>query len=82
MGLGLAQFLQLYCSEARCQQALFRARWPHGLGGPSCGSSQFRHLATHRAPFQCNRRKRQLSPLASTLFHSTKLPLATWFLAI
>jgi len=82
VGLGLAQFLQRYGSEAPCQQALFHARWLHGLGCLSCGSSKFRHLATHRNTFQRNRRKRQRSPLAGTLFQSTKLPLTTWFLAI
>lgn len=82
MGLSLAQFLQLYGADARCEQALFHARWPQGLGCPSCGSKKFHRLATRRATFQCNRRKRQLSPLAGTLFQSTKLPLTTWYLAI
>ena len=82
MGLSLAQVFQLNGFEARCQQAPFHARWPHGLGCPSCGSSKFRRLATRRNTFQCNRCKRQLSPLADTLFQSTKLLLTSWFLAI
>ena len=81
-GLSLAEFLQLYGSEAQCEQALFHARWPDGLGCPRCGSHKFCRLSTRRATFQCNRCKRQLSLLAGTLFQATKLPLTTWFLAI
>ena len=80
-GLSLAQFLQLYGSEAHCEQALFDARWPPGFGCPRCGSNKFWRLSTRRATFQCNRCKCQLSLLAGTLFRSTKLPLTTWFLA-
>ena len=81
-GLSLAQFLQLFGSEAQCEKALFDARWPRGLACPRCGSNKFCRLSTRRATLQCNRCKRQLSLLAGTLFQSTKLPLTTWFPAI
>ena len=81
-GLSLAQFLQLYGSEAQCEKVLFDARWPRGLACLPCGSYKFCRLSTRRATFQCNRYKRQLSLLAGTLFQSTKLPLTTWFLAM
>ena len=35
-----------------------------------------------RGLHQCNRCKRQVSLTAGTIFHATKLPLTTWFLAI
>ena len=74
-GLSLARFLQHYVTEPQCEQALFHARWPDGLSCPRCGS-------TRRTTFQCNHCKRQISLLAGTLLHATKLPLTTWFLAM
>src|SRR4029453_10278200 len=35
-----------------------------------------------RAVYQCNRCKHQVGLTAGTVFHWTKLPLTTWFLAI
>ena len=45
-----------------------RPRWPAWLAG--------------RQLYPCNRCKRQVSLTAGTIFHATKLPLTTWFLAI
>ena len=81
-GLSLARFLHHYGTEPQCEQALFNLRWPDGLSWPRCGSARFCRLSTRRATFQCNRCKRQVSLLAGTLFQATKLPLATWFLAM
>ena len=81
-GLSLARFLQHYGTEPQCEQALFHARWPDGLSRTRCGSTRFCRLSTRRTTFQCNRCKRQISLLAGTLFHATKLPLTTWFLAM
>ena len=41
-------------------------------------------MLKQRVVLQCNRCKRQVSLTltAGTIFHSTKLPLTTWFLAI
>ena len=81
-GLSLARFLQDYGTEPQCEQALFHARWPEGLSCTRCGSARFCRLSTRRTTFQCNRCKRQISLLAGTLFQATKLPVATWFLAM
>ena len=80
-GLSLKAFLDSYGSEAQCEQALIRIRWPDGLDCPACGGSSFCRLRSRRL-LQCNRCKRQVSLLAGTLFQSTKLPLTIWFLAI
>ena len=50
-GLSLAQFLQLYGSEAQWEQTPFHARWPHGLSCPRCSSNKFCRLSTRRATF-------------------------------
>ena len=81
-GLSLAQSLEDYGTEPKCEQAFFDARWPDGLACSRCGSATFCRLSTRRACFQCNHCKRQLSLLAGTVFQATKLSLTTWFLAL
>ena len=56
-------------------------RWGRGWRCVGCGHERYAALK-QRAVLQCNRCKRQVSLTAGTIFHSTKLPLTTWFLAI
>ncbi|USE33729.1 IS1595 family transposase [Endozoicomonas sp. SCSIO W0465] len=80
-GLGIMQFLANYGSEEQCENALSSWRWPDGFQCPKCGSRSFCKL--HRkAEFQCNCCRCQTSLTSNTIFDSTKLPLATWFLGI
>jgi transposase-like protein len=80
-GLSEAAFRQRYGTEGQCREALFALRWGRGWACPSCGHG--RHAALgRRALLQCNRCKHQLSLTAGTIFHATKLPLTSWFLAI
>ena len=66
------------CSAARCS---FELRWGKGWACPGCGHGGYAELKG-RAVYQCNRCKRQVGLTAGTVFHWTKLPLTTWFLAI
>ena len=52
-----------------------------GLGLPGLRPRGYAELKG-RAVYQCNRCKRQVGLTAGTVFHWTKLPLTTWFLAI
>ena len=61
-------------APTRIARALFNAGWPDGLSCTRCGSGRFCRPSTRRTTFQCNHCKRQLSPLAGTLFLATKLP--------
>ena len=82
-GLSLPAFLRRFGSEAQCAAALEQSRWPQGFSCPRCGEaghSVFR--AGARKTFQCKACRQQTSLTAGTLFQSTHLPLATWFLAI
>ena len=65
----------------RRRDALFVMRWSRGWRCVGCGHDRYAALK-QRAVLQCNRCKRQVSPTAGTIFHSTKLPLTTWFLEI
>lgn len=80
-GLSLVQFQASFSTEGQCVQALFRSRWPKGFECPECGSSRC-HMLKVRALMQCAVCHRQVSVTAGTIFHSTKLPLRIWFLAM
>ena len=80
-GLSEAEFRQRFGTEAQCRAALFALRWGKGWVCPGCGHGGYAELKG-RAVYQCNRCKRQVGLTAGTVFHWTKLPLTTWFLAI
>ena len=80
-GLSEAEFRQRFGTEAACRAALFQLRWGRGWLCPTCGHGRCAELKG-RAVYQCNRCKHQVGLTAGTVFHWTKLPLATWFLAI
>ena len=80
-GLSDAAFRELFGTEEQCRAALGRLRWRDGFVCPSCGHHG--HCFPSRRPaYQCNPRKKQTSPTARTVFHSTKLPFTMWFPAI
>ena len=80
-GLSLAEFQRHYGSAEACRDAVAQLRWPNGFLCPECGNSTFCVLR-RRSLYQCHRCRRQTSVTAGTLFHATKLPLPTWFLAL
>jgi transposase-like protein len=76
-------FLDLYGTEPQCEAAVIAARWPQGFVCPHCaGTSHCVLRVRHRPTFQCMACRQQTSIIAGTLFHSTKLALRTWFLAL
>ena len=80
-GLSEAEFRQRFGTEETCRAALFQLRWGKGWVCPACGHGRCAELKG-RAVYQCNRCKHQVGLTAGTVFHWTKLPLTTWFLAI
>ena len=80
-GLSEAEFRARFGTEAACRAALFQLRWGKGWVCPGCGHGGYAELKG-RPLYQCNRCKRQVGLTAGTVFHWTKLPLTTWFLAI
>jgi transposase-like protein len=77
----LHEFLERYGGEGQCRQALYRLRWPSGYVCPHCGNATGCEIK-QRHVYQCHRCHHQTSLTAGTIFHGTKLPLRTWFLAI
>lgn len=82
-GLSLPDFLEQFGSEAQCEAALEKARWPEGFRCPRCGQTNpcVLHVGAHKT-FQCRGCRLQTSLIAGTLFQNTHLALTVWFLAI
>ena len=80
-GMSLYEFLEKYGTDEQCVEELARHRWPKGFKCPACGHSQASYIKT-RGLYQCVRCDHQTSVTSGTIFHSTKLPLKKWFMAI
>src|ERR671913_2518759 len=80
-GLSEAQFREAYGTEARCRAVVEELRWPKGFVCPLCGGAEGTRLST-RPKGQCRACRHQVSLTAGTIFHATKLPLTSWFLAM
>lgn len=80
-GLSERRFRELYGTEEQCRAALFAWRWPNGFVCPRCGETRHSVIKTRRL-LQCRACRCQVSLTAGTIFHSTNLPLTTWFQAM
>src|SRR5215211_5843957 len=80
-GLSEAQFYEAYGTEAQCRAVVEKLRWPEGFVCPLCGGCEGKWLST-RPKVQCRACRHQVSLTAGTIFHATKLPLTSWFLAM
>jgi ISXO2-like transposase domain/Transposase zinc-ribbon domain len=80
-GLSEAQFREAYGTEEQCRAVVEKLRWPKGFVCPLCGGTEGRWLST-RPKIQCRTCRHQVSLTAGTIFHATKLPLTSWFLAM
>src|SRR4051794_8070986 len=80
-GLSEGQFREAPGTEGRGRGAVGKLRWPKGFVCPLCGSCEGRWLST-RPKIQCRACRPQVSLTAGTIFHATKLPLTSWFLAM
>src|SRR3954451_9706045 len=80
-GLSEAQFREAYGTEEQCRAVVEKLRWPGGFVCPSCGGTEGKWLST-RPKIQRRACRHQVSLTAGTVFHATKLPLTSWFLAM
>ena len=83
-GLSLNKFLDQYGNQEQCESVLESARWPAGFKCPKCGSNT--HCSYRRGRrvkvYQCSDCRAQTTLTEGTIFHSSKLPLTTWFQAM
>jgi len=81
-GLSLPEFQRLYGSDAQCESALEKARWPDGFRCPRCNGHEHGLVYGRRLKrYQCRSCRHQATLTAGTIMQATKLPLTTWFLA-
>jgi ribosomal protein L37AE/L43A len=80
-GLSEPEFECLYGTEQQCRAVVIASRWRDGFVCPICGGRQH-SMVKSRDLFQCPACRHQTSPIAGTIFASTKLPLRTWFRAM
>jgi ribosomal protein L37AE/L43A len=82
-GLSIAQFMERYGTEEKCEAAVAASRWPGGFVCQKCGGpSRSAFKRNGRSYWQCANCPHQSTVLAGTIFASTKLPLTVWFLAM
>jgi transposase-like protein len=82
-GMSLNQFLTEYGTEHQCAAVLEQSRWPQGFQCPDCmAKDHFSYLRGRVKVFQCRACRSQTTLTEGTIFHSTKLPLTTWFQAM
>ena len=82
-GMSLNKFLAEYGEEHQCETVLEDARWPEGFRCPKCDNEQhYKFRRNGQRIFQCCNCRSQMSLTEGTIFHSTKLPLTTWFQAM
>ena len=80
-GLSESAFRARFGTEEQCLAVLFEMRWGRGFTCERCGCEKYSRMKC-RKQIQCNACKHQTGFTAGTIFHSTKLPLTTWFRAI
>lgn len=82
-GLSLPDFIRDYGTEEQCVLAVEKMRWPQGFSCPNCESPRYSIVWHGKVKtFQCNCCYCQTTLTSGTIFHSTKLPLTTWFQAM
>ncbi len=80
-GLSELEFERLCGTEEQCRAAVVASRWPDGFVCPACGGTRHSVVKT-RGLYQCSDCRVQTSPIAGTIFASTKLELRVWFRAL
>jgi len=82
-GLSMAEFLDRYGAEDKCEAALMASRWPEGFRCPRCGGAEHTvFLHDGRRYWLCGVCRYQCSLISGTVFESSKLSLTRWFLAM
>lgn len=82
-GMSLSTFIERFGTEAQCEAALERSRWPSGFVCPHCGGQEHStFLADERKYWQCSHCRTQTTLRSRTVFHGSKVPLTKWFQAM
>lgn len=71
---------RIFSTEKKCQEYMFKVRWPTGFVCPRCGSNKHYWINT-RAILKCSDCGKQVSLKVGTVMEKSKRPLSDWFVA-
>lgn len=74
----LLEWQKRYSEEEACIEHLVAVRWPEGFCCPYCEGKDSWYTFGHGL-YECKTCRKRTSATAGTLFHSTKIPLSSWF---
>ncbi len=77
----LLEWQKRFSDEESCLRQLTAVRWPDGFSCPHCDGQDAWYTSGHGL-YECKTCRKRTSATAGTLFHSTKIPLTHWFLAL
>jgi len=76
----LLELERRFSDDAACRAYLSALRWPEGFVCPDCQGRE--SLSVRRKRWRCVACGREVSVMAGTIFHDSKLPLTLWFRAM
>lgn len=79
--MNLYEIFTQFESEIEFHDYLIELRWPLGVECIFCESEKVNRRTTELR-FKCDCCNKSFSTTANTIFHSTKLPLSKWFMAV
>lgn len=74
------EFERRFRTERACQDYLAALRWPKTFFCPRCKHG--RGWTVRRGFRRCGNCRRDVSPMAGTIFHRSHIPLRVWFRAV
>lgn len=74
----IERFSKQFSTDESCLKFLEQIKWKDGFVCPNCGHTNYCKGTSPRSR-RCTKCKKEISPMANTLFHRCKIPLATAF---
>jgi len=83
IGVSIPEFIEVFGTEKQCERYLETSKWPNGYKCVDCQSTRYgTYQAGSRKVYQCKDCRKRHRLTAGTIFHGSKTPLRTWFIAI
>ncbi|MBE0650411.1 MAG: transposase [Bacteroidales bacterium] len=74
----IERFSKRFANDESCLKFLEQIKWEEGFVCPNCGHTNYCKGATSHSR-RCTRCKKDISPMANTLFHRCRIPLTVAF---
>lgn len=72
-------FLKRFSTDAICLEAIKKLRYPNGIECVQCKKRTKHYKVNGRKAYACALCRKQVYPLADTIFEKTTTPLRVWF---